>query len=163
MKLYLVRHASAVDEAIDPARPLSPKGEKQARATGKFLRYLGATPNAVWSSEKLRARQTAAIIAKELKLSGKPEEHAGLGPMDPVKDLYDELQHHDGDLIVVGHAPFLPRLAAVLLDSLEIGFHLDTGGVARLERQEPENWVLTLLVSPSELKRKKQGRPGELL
>lgn len=151
MNLYLVRHANALDEAIDPARPLSPKGEKQARVTGRFLHYLGADPKEIWASDKLRASQTAAIIAKELKLAKGPERHVGLGPMDPVKGLYDELQHHHGDLLIVGHAPFLPRLASLLLDSMEIGFHFDTGGVARLERQEPENWVLTLLVSPSEL------------
>ncbi len=154
MKLYLVRHASALDEIIDPARPLSPKGKKQARATGRFLRYLGANPGEVWCSEKLRAEQTARAILKALKRDEGPLIRKGLAPTDPVKDLYEELQHRDGELVIVGHAPFLPRLAALLLDTLEIGFHFDTGGVARIERMEPENWVLTLLVSPSELKKK---------
>ena len=154
MKLYLVRHASAVDEIIDPARPLSPKGKKQARATGRFLRYLGAAPDEVWCSEKLRAEETARAIVKALKMDTGPVARKGLAPTDPVNEFYEELQRRQGELVIVGHAPFLPRLAALLLDTLEIGFHFDTGGVARLERMEPENWVLTLLVSPSELKRK---------
>lgn len=157
MKLYLVRHGSALDEAVDPARPLSPKGEKQARITGRFLHDLGTVPEEIWVSEKLRARRTAAIIAKELGLKSAPEPHGGLAPMDPVEELCDELQDRDGDLLIVGHAPFLPRLAALLLDGPETGFFFDTGGVACLERMEPGNWLLTLLISPSELKRNKRG------
>ncbi len=70
VELYLLRHADAGDPAKwdgpDAARPLSPKGEKQSERLGRFLAGIGFRPDAILSSPKLRASQTADIVAGQL-------------------------------------------------------------------------------------------------
>ena len=67
VELYLVRHADAGDPAKwvgpDAARPLSPKGETQSERLGRFIAGIGFRPDAILSSPKLRASQTADIVA----------------------------------------------------------------------------------------------------
>ena len=70
-------HAAGLDRiVIDAARdmdvPLSPLGEEQAAAVGKWLRDQprGVQPTAAFSSPYLRARSTAAIVLEEAGLGG---------------------------------------------------------------------------------------------
>jgi phosphohistidine phosphatase len=69
-ELYLLRHANAGDPegwtGDDAARPLSPKGERQSERLGAFLAGVGFRPDAVVSSPKVRARQTAELVAGQL-------------------------------------------------------------------------------------------------
>jgi broad specificity phosphatase PhoE len=58
--------AETIDIDIrDPDVPLSPLGERQARAFGKWLAEQPDFPAAVWSSPYLRARETVAIALEE--------------------------------------------------------------------------------------------------
>ncbi len=68
MLLYLLRHAEAEPyRADDFSRKLTDKGERQARLVGAFLDEKGLKPDLILSSPVLRARQTAIIVAEELK------------------------------------------------------------------------------------------------
>ncbi|RMD80618.1 MAG: phosphoglycolate phosphatase, partial [Gammaproteobacteria bacterium] len=60
MRLYLFQHAEALPEEVDPARPLSEAGRRQAAALGRLLAASGVRPSAWRHSGKERARQTAA-------------------------------------------------------------------------------------------------------
>ena len=42
MQLYLIRHAHALAEEIDPDRPLSPKGRAQIKKLARFLQAKSA-------------------------------------------------------------------------------------------------------------------------
>jgi len=70
LDLVLVRHADAGDPAAwsgpDAARPLSGKGRKQAQRLARFLREIGLEPDAIITSPKIRAAETAAAIAEGL-------------------------------------------------------------------------------------------------
>jgi phosphohistidine phosphatase SixA len=72
-RLYLLRHADAGDPegwtGPDDARPLSGKGEKQSRRLGKLLASVGFAPSVILTSPKLRAKQTAEVVADELRTS----------------------------------------------------------------------------------------------
>ena len=74
MELYLLRHAHAGDpeawDGPDDRRPLSDKGEKQADRLGRFLAGIGFTPDAIITSPKARAAQTAALVAAQLGDAG---------------------------------------------------------------------------------------------
>ena len=59
--LYLLRHGTAVDEAEDPARPLSAAGEAEVDAT--IARIQDPPTGPVYHSAKLRAKQTAQRVA----------------------------------------------------------------------------------------------------
>src|SRR5437868_1064741 len=71
LELYLLRHADAGDPAAwkgdDAERPLSPKGRKQARRTGRWVAALGRHPDRILTSPKVRALETATIVAASLE------------------------------------------------------------------------------------------------
>ena len=62
MRLLLVRHGEAWEEGTQPGRPLTPRGEEEARRAGRYLARMGASPSAFWCSPKLRAEQTAVRL-----------------------------------------------------------------------------------------------------
>ena len=70
MLLDLLRHADAGDpmawDGPDAARPVSDKGGKQAERLGELLRAIGFRPEALITSPKLRASQTAEIVADRI-------------------------------------------------------------------------------------------------
>ncbi|MDP6087562.1 MAG: phosphohistidine phosphatase SixA [Nitrospinota bacterium] len=115
MRLYLVRHGAAVSEEANPVRPLSPRGKEQAEKIALFLMPLGISVRSISHSENLRAAQTAGVLAGSVTSGEGVRERSGLGPMDPVEPLADELGRETGDLMIVGHLPFLGRLASLLI------------------------------------------------
>ena len=65
MLLHLLRHADAGDPEAwtgpDAVRPLSDKGRKQSKRLGDHLASIGFTADAIITSPKIRAEQTAEI------------------------------------------------------------------------------------------------------
>jgi len=70
VQILFLRHADAGDPlawtGADEDRPLSAKGERQAERVARHLEAIGADPDAIISSPKLRAFQTAEAVAKRL-------------------------------------------------------------------------------------------------
>ena len=134
MRLYLVQHADAVESSVDPARPLSPRGARDAQALAKAGARYRIEAAEVVHSGKARARQTAEAIAEALNLPVRST--AGLDPLDPVQPFADQCAGMR-PTIVVGHLPFLERLATLLLAGREepsvVAFQ--RGGMICLERR----------------------------
>jgi phosphohistidine phosphatase len=134
MKLYLVRHASASDiAASDAERELTREGREEARIVGAALAELGVKPASILSSPLLRARQTAEIIAKELKFSGKCEARDELSNGTTTPSLLKALQPYASraEIILVGHMPSLSEhLAALIGGGKAEGLALGKGGAA---------------------------------
>lgn len=153
MFLYLVRHGEAVDEAVNPERPLSSRGNQEAALTGQFLKAIGAKPGLCLCSEKLRARQTAERILKELGVPVRIEQRKGLSPKDSPEAFLQEVETFSEDRLISGHAPFLPRLAGLLLCGRPDAdaFPMAPGGLIRLERRGRGAWSLSLAISPGEI------------
>ncbi len=143
----MVQHAEAKPEEEDPSRPLSKKGEEEAvkvaRFLGKFVRV-----SKILHSGKLRALQTAKILAEEL-LPEEVREAPGLTPLDDPLPWVEKLKGTEEDLMLVGHMPHLGKLASLLLsgeeEKVKLGFK--PGTVACLER-EGEKWVLKWMLPP---------------
>ena len=150
MRLYLVQHGEAASKDVDPKRPLTQKGKQDVTKTANFLRASGSHIDVIWHSTKTRAIETAGIIAKAVSLCKGTEEKEGLAPNDPVKDTFDNIMAGDSDVMIVGHLPFLQRLASLALMDSEsqaiVGFR--QGGVVCLERGDMGNWQLIFAVSP---------------
>ena len=151
MRIYLVRHGEAVSGAEDPDRPLSPAGRKQAERMGNVLARLGVGPVRIEYSTKTRARETAEILARSLGAADRLAERDGLKPDDPTDPLSGELGAGGEDRMVVGHLPFLERLAATLLggnpESVRIRFA--PAATACLFRGLDGAWHLEWLAVPA--------------
>jgi phosphohistidine phosphatase len=154
MKLYLIQHGEATTEEVDPSRPLSAKGRSDVRKIASFLKGAGVHPGLILQSGKTRARQTAEIIAGQLGPDCQVKEREGLGPNDPVKGIISEISGTANDLMVVGHLPFLGKLASLLLTGSEsknvAAFR--QGGVVCLQRNEDQSWQVAWMVTPELLR-----------
>jgi phosphohistidine phosphatase len=154
MKLYLIQHGEAASEEVNPSRPLTPKGSRDVERIASFLARTGLGSIAIRHSGKLRARQTAEIIAASLGPTAQVQEAGNLSPNDPVRKLVKEVGKMTADLMIVGHLPFLGKLASALLTGSEsvnpVAFR--QGGVVCLERNESLTWQVAWMVVPDILK-----------
>jgi phosphohistidine phosphatase len=148
MKLYLIQHGEAVSDDVDPKRPLSKKGRADVESTAAFMARNGVRVDEIWHSVKLRAKQTAEIIAEALKVK-KVIEKKGLAPNDPVDVVATEINASDNDIVIASHLPFLQKLSSLLLTGSEshqiIKFR--QGGVVCLEKTDSV-WSVVWMVGP---------------
>jgi phosphohistidine phosphatase len=152
MKLYLVRHGAAKSELDDPQRRLTEEGRREVQHVAVRLERLKLPVGAVWHSDKARARETAAIMYGAVVCPTEPVPHAGLGPDDAPDGVQAEILKSEADLMIVGHLPFLPRLASLLLAGWTEGVLLDfqPGSVVCLERPAPgQKWRVLWSVTPA--------------
>jgi phosphohistidine phosphatase len=157
VELTFIRHADAGDPAAwqgdDDVRPLSPKGERQADRLGRFLAGVGFAPDAIVTSPKLRALQTAQIVAERI---GKPFsiDTRLVGPLST--DTLETLLRDEGDPerpVVVGHDPDFSELVAELCGASDVP--LRKGALARIDIDRPlaaGTGTLRWLVPPDLLK-----------
>jgi len=152
MKLYLVQHGDAVSKDTEPKRPLSEKGLKDALKMAAFLFEADVQVDEIVHSGKTRAEETANILSKTVWQGKAAIKMEGLGPNDNTDHLLHSAQVAGGDLMAVGHLPFMAKLAARCLTGSEDGVLIDfePGAVVCLERQE-EGWALSWMQRPSVL------------
>jgi phosphohistidine phosphatase len=150
MRIYLTQHGLAVPKDVDPDRPLSERGREDVRRLAEFLDKAGIRVGQVLHSGKTRAEQTAAILAEALVPEGQSQAHAGLGPKDPLEKLSPEIAFWSVDTLIVGHLPYLGRLASLLLasdpDRPLLAFQ--PGSMACLEKDAEGQWVLAWMLRP---------------
>ena len=150
MKVYLVRHGEAVSSGVDPKRPLSEQGRADVRKVAAFIKPLGISVEHIWHSDKLRAAQTAEILAESVKVNKGCSEHEALGPNDDITILAGELDAYDTDVMIVGHLPFLAYLTSLLVAGKETAnvAAFDAGSFACLNRNNPGQWQIEWMVTP---------------
>lgn len=150
MKLYLTQHGEATTEEVDPSRPLTAKGRSDVEKIASFLKGAGVGPSLILHSGKTRARQTAEIIAAQIGSDCQVTEREDLAPNDPVTTLTKEILRMADDRMIVGHLPFLGRLASLLIAGSEsknlVAFR--QGGVVCLQRNEDRTWQVAWMVTP---------------
>jgi phosphohistidine phosphatase len=115
MHLYLVQHGEAVAESVDPNRPLSLLGRTVVEQVAVCAAQRGVEVDQIRHSGKLRAEQTAAIFAEKLNPREGVCVQSGLAPNDDIRPVAQTLAAESGSLMLVGHLPFLSRLAGFLL------------------------------------------------
>ena len=154
MKLYLVQHAEAVPAEDNPDRPLSDKGRSDVRRVASFLAR-SVHVGRIVHSPKMRARDTAVLLAQALGPGGVVEEAAsGLAPNDSVEVAADLIAGWSEDTMVVGHLPFMGRLVSHLVAGSEEAnvTAFQPGTVACLERaagdEDGGGWTLAWMVRP---------------
>ncbi len=63
MHIYLVQHGASKSEAEDPERSLTDEGMRTVEKMANYLAGAGVSAEKIRHSDKLRARQTAGILA----------------------------------------------------------------------------------------------------
>lgn len=114
MDAYLIRHGDAVAEMDNPKRPLSTKGRRDVQRTAHLALARNIQISAIYHSGILRAFETAQILAEILAPPRGLHLHAGLLPEDDPAIVKAELDLMDHPIALVGHLPYLNRLAALL-------------------------------------------------
>jgi phosphohistidine phosphatase len=137
--LWLLRHGDAADGSPDADRPLTEKGERQARLVGEALERLGVTIDACLTSPKVRAAETARLACEVLGIEPKHEPKLAGGPFDAealAAGLGDEV-------LLVGHDPDF-SMAVHSMTGAQV--RLKKGGIAAVDTGE-----LNLLLRPAEI------------
>ncbi len=150
MKLFLVQHGEQVPKIKDALEPLSNKGIDDVTKVAKFAKKAGITVDEIFHSVKLRAKQTAEIYARHILPHHAIEEKEKLKPMDHVTYWLDSLEYYEGNLMIVGHLPFMTKMASFLLshshDDHPVKFH--QGGIVCLEKDDNDEWFLLYAITP---------------
>ena len=110
MRLFLVRHAHSDPGDPDELRPLSARGREQARELAE--RLAAAAPELVLASPLLRARETAAAIAKAAGVELRVDER--LAPGATAEDVLAAIEGSGEAVVTVGHQPDCSEVAAAL-------------------------------------------------
>ena len=110
LSLYLVRHADAGDPTTwvgdDADRPLSKKGRRQARRLARLLKDLDVRADAVLTSSKIRAADTAKVIAKAIGTKPVTDERLTLDfGLSELAALVAGLGAEVRSALLVGHDP----------------------------------------------------------
>jgi phosphohistidine phosphatase SixA len=115
VRLIVVRHAHADSGDPDELRPLSSRGQEEARALAQ--RLAADPPDLVLTSPLLRARETGAAIARETGAELRVDER--LAPGATASDVVEAVAGAGETVVTVGHQP----------DCSEIVFALGAGAV----------------------------------
>ncbi len=153
MRLYLVQHGEAKSKEEDPNRPLTGRGIRDVERIAEFIAKADVKVDRIVHSGKLRARQTAEILAKELNIE-RMEESEALSPLSDPNIWASKLRDQEEDLMLVGHLPHLSKLVSLLITGREdeevVRFTM--GGIFCLERSDDGKWVVLWALRPDLIK-----------
>ena len=115
VRCYLVRHGDAVSAQIDPRRPLSVRGREEVAQLAQLAASRDVQVAELCHSGILRAQETAEILAAYLNPPRGLRQIAGLLPDDDPDLAKVEIQAAEQPIMLVGHLPYMSRLAALLI------------------------------------------------
>ena len=130
MRLYLVQHGDAVSRQENSERPLSDKGRSDVERLTALLARSRPAITRIIHSGKARAFETARIFARAIAPGVEVEEAAaGLAANDSTdlffqavanwRDDIDTGAEDAGGVMLVGHLPFMGKLASRLVTGVE--------------------------------------------
>jgi phosphohistidine phosphatase len=148
-QLWLLRHGEAEPHGTrdDADRRLTPRGEEQARAAGAALSRIGVTFQAIFTSPRVRARDTAGLASEHLGCV--PIEHAALSGGFGADEAVTLVQSLGADqrVLLVGHNPDLDQ---IVHDMTGARVQMSKGAVAGI-RLHGSRGELIVLLRPREL------------
>ena len=142
MDLILWRHAEAEDGAPDASRPLTAKGERQAKRMAKWLAARLPEDAVLLSSGAVRATQTARALRADFETS------SALGVGRDAHALLAAAGWPSGarrTVVLVGHQPTLGEAAALALAGRVAPLNLKKGALVWLEHRRRGGAAETVL------------------
>lgn len=150
MKLFCVRHGHAEQEPnAEGERPLNEQGKQEVGKVAGYLGRRGVHVSHLMHSGKLRAEESATILAKAVTNGQLIEQTDLLQPSRPVTPLVETLQNWHDDTMLVGHMPFMSQLVSALILN-DDGYNIvrfPPGTVVCLEQYE-HRWILNWVLRP---------------
>jgi phosphohistidine phosphatase len=161
MEVFLVRHAIAHERdrkrwPDDSQRPLTPAGKSKFRKAARGLERWLPRSAVLLSSPYVRARETAAILAKAMggrKVIECPELASG----EPAHKAFELLnRRQERAVVLIGHEPNLSiLLSACLHERARLEIEFKKGGAACVgfaSRIEPGRATLRWMMPPRVLR-----------
>ena len=150
MDVYLMQHGEALPAELDPSRSLSEVGQRSVDLVSRHAAACGVRVDRIVHSGKLRAVESALILARALGCA-EVGPFDGLGPGADVEVAAAALIDPSsvGSLAIVGHLPFLDRLASSLVtgDPEAHVLALRNGGLIKLVPAE-RGWAVAWAITP---------------
>ena len=156
MELYFLRHGIAADVGPaglgDAGRPLTKEGIAKMQAGARGMRRLGLRLDVLLSSPLVRARETAAIVAREFGLELQLAEK--LAPGCDMAQLFALLGEYRAveQVMLVGHEPDFSTLIGALTGGSHVLMKKGGLGCVDIERLEQGAGTLTWLLPPRVLR-----------
>jgi phosphohistidine phosphatase len=141
MKLYLLRHGEAKSKDEDPEQALTDNGQAAVLRVASFAQGAGVSA-------------TAEIIAGLLKPTPALSASDGLDPMDEPGIWMSRLDEEKQPIMLVGHLPYMGRLASVLLcgNSEKETITFTAGSMLCLHRSTEGAWTVQWMITPAMLR-----------
>jgi phosphohistidine phosphatase len=137
MDLFILRHGEAGNRMTvveeDSERSLTPEGQIEMQKIARSLKVMELQANRVITSPLRRARETAEITAKILKIPIL-EEWDELKPNGSKPALYRKLARieQNSGLILVGHEPYLSSMIGEIIGTTGARLILKKGGLGKI-------------------------------
>jgi len=150
MKLYFVRHSIAEDgnDIQDFDRKLTKEGSDQMRIAAKGMAALKIAPVRIYSSPRVRARQTADIVAETLGLKVEVREEVNFDfNILAIETLIADLSDSE-DVMFVGHEPSFSETVGTLIGGGKVV--MKKGGLSRVDvySRKPLRGALIWMIAP---------------
>jgi phosphohistidine phosphatase len=149
-----VQHGTAYPKEVNPERSLTEQGHQETERVAAAVARLGVEVNQICHSGKTRAQQTANILGAALLPNGGVVTTSGLAPRDAVQSVAERLLVEPLPVMLVGHLPFLARLAGFLLtgDPQRDVVKFRNSAVVCLVRDETR-WQVAWILTPEMARR----------
>lgn len=144
MELLLWRHADAAEGLPDALRPLTSKGERQAKLIARWLKPRLPRDLRILVSPAARAQQTAKALGMKFETS------AAVSTGASARELLGATGWPEGEgaVLVVGHQPTLGRAAALLLSGEESDLSVRKGALWWFVGAENGQAALRAVIGP---------------
>ena len=148
MKLYFLRHAQAEGhDKPDFERWITEQGRRRTQTAARVMAALGIRPAHIYSSPRVRARETAEIVAGALKMKVELTDAVNFGfSVQGVSELTAGLNPAD-EVMFVGHEPSMSVVIGHLTGAL---VEMKKGGLARVDLSDYDamRGALVWLIAP---------------
>ena len=141
MELLLWRHAEAEEGSDDLNRPLTERGQRQAKQMAEWIKRNAPKEMRILVSPAVRTQQTAAALDLPFETIRK------IGPEACVSELIaaSGWPTANGTVLIIGHQPTLGRLAALLLGGAEAEWSIKKGALWWLSNRVRRGETQTVL------------------
>ena len=148
MNLYILQHGEAVAKEIDPERPLSEQGIRDIRILALHMQNMGVQLGNVFHSGKLRAQQSARLVAETISPGIQPLQTEGLNPNDDPTAIIGDIEQMNENILIASHMPFVSRLCSILLTgTIDAEFASIPATLFCLEKAD-NKWRLAYMLRP---------------
>lgn len=149
MRIYLARHGDSVS-GPDQRRQLSEKGRADVSHIANMLAPLKIHVMDIFHSDKTRAIQTAEILSTVVHSARPMRMRAELDPEASIDRIIEELDATDEDVMLVGHMPFMGKLAGKLVAGNENTdvVNFQAGSIVCLEQYSQTRWAICWMLNP---------------